>query len=61
MQSRAIKEVIRIIDAREKEEEYAVKKHGHKKEFVDLEARNSFQMGKVTWTQSSWIKRRHDK
>ena len=47
---------------------YVEKKYGCEKEFVDLEARNSFQLGKVTssmikcaWTQSLWIKGHYDK
>ena len=56
LQSRAIKEVIRIVDAREKEKEHALKKHGCKKEFVDMEARNDFKIGKVT---TSMIKCAH--
>ena len=48
MQSRLIKEVVRIINAIENEEEYVIKKYGHKKEFIDKGARNTFKIGKVT-------------
>ena len=56
LQSRATQEVVRTIDAREKEEEHANKKYGHRKEFIDMEARNVFQTGKVT---TSMIKCAH--
>ena len=56
MQSRSIKEVVRIIDTRENEEEYTKKKYGHRKEFIDIEARNLFKIGKVT---TSMIKCAH--
>ena len=51
-----IKEVLRIIDVREKEKEYVSLKYGYRKEFIDMEARNVFQTGKVT---SSMIKCAH--
>ena len=44
---RVINEVVRIIDAREKEKEYANKKYEYRKEFIDIEARKVFQTGKV--------------
>ena len=56
MQLRAIKEVVRIINAREKEEEYATKKYQYRKEFIDIEVRNVFKTGKVT---TSMIKYAH--
>ena len=40
--------MLRTLDDRKEECKYVEKKYGHKKEFIDLEARNSFQMGKVT-------------
>ena len=48
LQSRAVKEVIRILDAREEENEYARRKYKHKFEFIDMEARNAFKTGDVT-------------
>ena len=48
MQLRSIKEVIRIIDVREEEKKYVNKKFRYKADFIDIEARNSFQMSKVT-------------
>ena len=53
---RAIKEVVRILDAREKEKEYVNKKYRYRKEFIDMEVRNVFQTGKVT---TSMIKCAH--
>ena len=40
LQMRAIKEVVRIIDGREKEKEYINMKYGYRKEFIDMGARN---------------------
>ena len=37
-----------MIDAREEENKYVEKKYRHKKDFIDMEVRNSFQMSKVT-------------
>ena len=48
MQSRAIQEMIRIIDAKEKENEYAQKKYKQKYDFIDMEARNTFKVGEVS-------------
>ena len=48
VQSRSIKEAIRIIDAREEEKKYIEKKFEYKADFIDIEARNSFQTNKVT-------------
>jgi len=48
IQSRAIKEIIRIADAREEEKEYAKEKFNHRAEFIDMEARNAFSTGEVT-------------
>ena len=48
MQSKAVNEVVRIVDAREEESKHVEKKYGHKKEFIDIEARNAFKIGKVT-------------
>ena len=39
---------MRIINAHKEEKEYLKKKNGHKVDFIDLEARNSFQRNKVT-------------
>ena len=47
LQSRAIKEVIRIIDAKEKENEFAKKKYKHKFDFADMEVRNVLKIGEV--------------
>ena len=47
LRSRVIKEVIRIIDAREKEEEHAKNKHRYRKDFIDMEAMNVFATGKA--------------
>jgi len=48
LQSRSINKVIRVVDVREEEDQYIVKKFGHKLDFIDNEARNAFQMNKVT-------------
>ena len=48
MQMRSIKEILRVIDAREEEKKQAQKKLGYKTNFVDLEARDSFKAYKVT-------------
>ena len=48
MQIRSIKEILRVIDAREEEKKQAQKKLGYKIDFVDLEARDSFKTHKVT-------------
>jgi len=48
IQSRAIQEMIRIIDAKEKEDEYAQKKYQHKYDFIDMDARNAFKAGEVS-------------
>ena len=48
LKSRAVKEIIRVLDAREEENEYAKRKYLHKFEFIDMEARNSFKAGEVT-------------
>ena len=48
MQSRSINESMRILHTRKEESEHIEKKCGCRKDFIDLEARNSFQMGKVT-------------
>ena len=49
LQSRSINKVIRVVDARkEEEDQYIAKKFGHKSDFIDNEARNTFQMNKVT-------------
>ena len=45
-----------MIDAREKEDEHASDKCGYRKEFIDKEARNAFQTGKV---MTSMIKCAH--
>ena len=56
IQSRSINEVIRILDAREEESKYAERKYRYKKDFIDIEARNTFNIGKVT---ASMIKCAH--
>jgi len=43
MQMRSIKEILRVIDAREEEKKQAQKKLGYKTDFIDLEARDSFK------------------
>ena len=48
VQMRSIKEVIRIIDAKEEEKRYAIKKYGYKEEFIYLEVRNTFHINEVT-------------
>ena len=45
---KSVNEVIRIMDAKESEEEYCRNKLGYKYDMVDLEARNAFKVGKVT-------------
>jgi len=40
--------VLRMIDAQEEELRYAKKKYGYKVDFIDLEARNTFSVNKVT-------------
>ena len=55
LQSRSIKEVIRILDARKEENEYAKKKYKHKFEFIDIEARNAFMAGKVTTAMIKFV------
>ena len=45
---RAVKEVIHIIDAIKVENQYAKKKLKNNYELHDIEARNTFQKGKVT-------------
>ena len=39
--------MIRIIDRREEEKKYVKKKFGYKADFIDIEARNSFQTNKI--------------
>ena len=46
--SREIQEIVRIIDSKQNEKSYAVKKSGYKYDFVDIEARNAFQSNKVS-------------
>ena len=46
--SRAIQEVIRVIDGKRAEQQYAKKKIGYRYEFVDAEARNIFNSRVVT-------------
>ena len=48
VQLRSIKEAIRIIDVREEEKKYVKKKFRYKADFIDIEARNSFQKNKLT-------------
>ena len=45
---RLIKEVIRIIDTKDKERKYAMQKYEYKEEFIALEARNTCSGNKVT-------------
>ena len=47
VQMRLIKEVLRVIDAKEEEKRHAKKKYGYKEEFIDLEARNAFYANKI--------------
>ena len=47
-QMRLIKEVIKIIDAKEEERKYMIQKYRYKEEFIGLEARNAFSGNKVT-------------
>lgn len=56
LQSKAIKEVIRIIDTRENEEEYAKNKCRYRKDFICMKARNAFATGKAS---TSMIKCAH--
>ena len=56
LQSRSTNEIIRIIDAKKVENEYIKKKYGYKNDFIDIEARNAFRVGKVT---TSMIKCAH--
>ena len=48
VQMRYVKEILRVIDSKEEESKQAKKKLEYKLNFVDLEARNSFQANKVT-------------
>jgi len=45
---KSVNEILRIHDARESEQEYCRKKLGYKYDMIDLEARNTFKVGKVT-------------
>ena len=45
---RFINKIIRILDTKEPENEYSKKKHGYKYDFIDIEAQNSFKVGRVT-------------
>ena len=46
--SRSTKEMIRIIDVENAEENYAKVKFGHKTEFIDTKARSTFKLNKIT-------------
>ena len=56
LQSRSTNEILRIIDAKKMENEHAKQKYGHKNDFIDIEARNTFRVGKIT---TSMIKCAH--
>ena len=47
-QLKSINEIIRIIDAKEDEDDYVKNKLGHIHDMIDIEARNAFKVGKVT-------------
>ena len=47
VQSRSIQESVRIIDAKNAEDEYGQEKMKYKYEFVDVDARNAFDHKKV--------------
>ena len=46
-QLKLINEIIRIIDAKEDEDDYIKNKLGHIHDMIDIEARNAFKVGKV--------------
>ena len=46
--SRAVQEVVRIIDSKKAEEQYQKKKLGYKYDFIDKDARSSFRASEVT-------------
>ena len=40
--------MIRVLDTKVEENDCVLKKYGYKKKFINMEARNSFLMNKVT-------------
>ena len=45
---KSINKIIRIIDAKAEEQEYAKQKLGYRHDMIDIEARNAFKVGRVT-------------